>query len=320
MIENLLKNSDEFRQIVSDLTKKIASQTLVSFDLQLIFRKLATYAVNQFDIENELIKKYQIAPDFASDLQKSQEYFLAQITQICEDVSLNLWRARSLLFFLISWLDSHEIAQNSLLIGSVANIVQGTISKIDEIVRGNSNPNADIIEICNAYETNNVKFRLDLIAPTSSVTSIFSGSNLTTPALYALVNLNPFIVSGVNSNAYAELEKYKAEYSENYVSDKAKMFKALMDTPKVGSYYDDYETGKKISYYTSVTDPDSTDEYNLTDTAYTFGTNKNDIVTASVGKANRIYTLAGDDTITLTSGSDYIEAGCGSCLQGSEGN
>ena len=210
-----------------------------------------------------------------------------------------------------NYLSGFYNAQNSLLIGSVANIVQGTISKIDEIVRGNSNPNADIIEICNAYETNNVKFRLDLIAPTSSVTSIFSGSNLTTPALYALVNLNPFIVSGVNSNAYAELEKYKAEYSENYVSDKAKMFKALMDTPKVGSYYDDYETGKKISYYTSVTDPDSTDEYNLTDTAYTFGTNKNDIVTASVGKANRIYTLAGDDTITLTSGSNYIEAGSG---------
>jgi type I secretion target GGXGXDXXX repeat protein domain protein len=73
-----------------------------------------------------------------------------------------------------NYLSGFYNAQNSLLIGSVANIVQGTISKIDEIVRGNSNPNADIIEICNAYETNNVKFRLDLIAPTSSVTSIFS--------------------------------------------------------------------------------------------------------------------------------------------------
>ena len=151
----------------------------------------------------------------------------------------------------------------------------------------------------------NNSLHLEVIAKDTDTTSIFSGSNLSTPALYALVNLNPFIVSGVNSNAYAELEKYKAEYSENYVSDKAKMFKALMDTPKVGSYYDDYETGKKISYYTSVTDPDSTDEYNLTDTAYTFGTNKNDIVTASVGKANRIYTLAGDDTIKLTGGSNY---------------
>ena len=155
------------------------------------------------------------------------------------------------------------------------------------------------------YGANDNSLHLNVITPKSSVTSIFSGSNLSTPALYALVNLNPFIVSGVNSNAYSELEKYKDEYSENYIKDKAKMFKALMDTPKVGSYYDDYETGKKISYYTSVTDPDSTDEYNLTDTAYIFGTNKNDIVTASVGKANRIYTLAGDYTIKLTGGSNY---------------
>ena len=151
----------------------------------------------------------------------------------------------------------------------------------------------------------NNSLHLEVITKDTDTTSIFSGSNLSTPALYALVNLNPFIVSGVNSNAYSELEKYKDEYSENYIKDKAKMFKALMDTPKVGSYYDDYETGKKISYYTSVTDPDSTDECNLTDTAYTFGTNKNDIVTASVGKANRIYTLAGDDTIKLTGGSNY---------------
>ena len=155
------------------------------------------------------------------------------------------------------------------------------------------------------YGANDNSLHLDVITPKSSVTSIFSGSNLSTPALYALVNLNPFIVSNINSNAYSELERYKDEYNKNYVSDKAKMFKALMDTPKVGSYYDDYETGKKISYYTSVTDPDSTDEYNLTDTAYIFGTNKNDIVTASVGKANRIYTLAGDDTIKLTGGSNY---------------
>ena len=155
------------------------------------------------------------------------------------------------------------------------------------------------------YGANDNSLHLNVITPKSSVTSIFSGSNLSVAELYALVNFNPFIVSNINSNAYSEIEKYRDEYSENYIKDKAKMFKALMDTPKVGSYYDDYETGKKISYYTSVTDPDSTDEYNLTDTAYTFGTNKNDIVTASVGKANRIYTLAGDDTIKLTGGSNY---------------
>ena len=151
----------------------------------------------------------------------------------------------------------------------------------------------------------NNSLHLEVITKDTDATSIFSGSNLSVAELYALVNFNPFIVSNINSNAYDEIEKFKDEYSKNYVSDKAKMFKALMDTPKVGSYYDDYETGKKISYYTSVTDPDSTDEYNLTDTAYTFGTNKNDIVTASVVKANRIYTLAGDDTIKLTGGSNY---------------
>ena len=127
----------------------------------------------------------------------------------------------------------------------------------------------------------NNSLHLEVIAKDTDTTSIFSGSNLSVAELYALVNFNPFIVSNINSNAYSEIEKYRDEYSENYIKDKAKMFKALMDTPKVGSYYDDYETGKKISYYTSVTDPDSTDEYNLTDTAYTFGTNKNDIVKKS---------------------------------------
>ena len=155
------------------------------------------------------------------------------------------------------------------------------------------------------YGANDNSLHLEVITKDTDTTSIFSGSNLSVAELYALVNFNPFIVSNINSNAYDEIEKFKDEYSKNYVSDKAKMFKALMDTPKVGSYYDDYETGKKISYYTSVTDPDSTDEYNLTDTAYTFDTNKNDIVTASVGKANRIYTIAGDDTIKLTGGSNY---------------
>ena len=190
---------------------------------------------------------------------------------------------------------------NANVIGVVNNALNKFIKIIDSLnIEFALN---STIDICNALEKKN--FHLNLLTPNSSITSIFSGSSLSTPALYALVNLNPFIISGIKSNAYNELEKYKDEYSKNYVSDKAKMFKALMDTPKVGSYYDDYETGKKISYYTSVTDPDSTDEYNLTDTAYTFGTNKNDIVTASVGKANRIYTLAGDDTIKLTGGSNY---------------
>ena len=198
-----------------------------------------------------------------------------------------------------NYLSGFYNAQNSLLIGSVANIVQGTISKIDEIVRGNSNPNADIIEICNAYETNNVKFRLDLIAPTSSVTSIFSGSNLSTPALYALVNLNPFIVSNINSNAYSELERYKDEFSENYVSDKAEMFvKAMKKEQYDITYYKDEISGIEIK---------ASHQYQ----SYNFGSNNNDTIIAG-NKINHIYSLAGDDTIKLTGGSNYIEAGSGS--------
>jgi len=200
-----------------------------------------------------------------------------------------------------NYLSGFYNAQNSLLIGSVANIVQGTISKIDEIVRGNSNPNADIIEICNAYETNNVKFRLDLIAPTSSVTSIFSGSNLTTPALYALVNLNPFIVSNINSNAYSELEKYKDEFSENYIKDKAKMFEAVLKYPNtkpVNFSYFDIKTKKEL--YS-----------NYPGSIGVFGTNLDETIQTRSSFNNRIYALAGNDSIEGGKYNNYIEAGSG---------
>ena len=200
-----------------------------------------------------------------------------------------------------NYLSGFYNAQNSLLIGSVANIVQGTISKIDEIVRGNSNPNADIIEICNAYETNNVKFRLDLIAPTSSVTSIFSGSNLTTPALYALVNLNPFIVSNINSNAYSELEKYKDEFSENYIKDKAKMFEAVLEYPNkkpVNFSYFDIKTKKELYG-------------NYAGNDVVFGTNLDETIQTRSSFNNRIYALAGNDSIEGGKYNNYIEAGSG---------
>ena len=205
-----------------------------------------------------------------------------------------------------NYLSGFYNAQNSLLIGSVANIVQGIISKIDEIVRGNSNPNADIVEICNAYETNNVKFRLDLIAPTSSVTSIFSGSNLTTPALYALVNLNPFIVSNINSNAYSELEKYKDEFSENYIKDKAKMFEAVLKYPNtkpVNFNYFDIKTKKELysNYPGSIG----------IQTDVVFGTNLDETIQARSNFNNRIYALAGNDSIEGGKYNNYIEAGSG---------
>ena len=206
---------------------------------------------------------------------------------------------------------------NSLFSGSVASIAQSTISQIEKIV-GKANGANDIIEICNAYENNNVKFNLDLISPNSNVTSFFSGSNLSTPALYALVNLNPFIVSGVDSSAYSELEKFKDEYSGNYVSDKAKMLEALLGKSNSSAYYSDLQTGK-IYHSETIVDDATTDEYIVANKGFFFGTNSNDIITGKLGenfidirKENFIYTLAGDDRITLSSGSNYIEAGSGS--------
>lgn len=205
-----------------------------------------------------------------------------------------------------NYLSGFYNAQNSLLIGNMANIVQRTISKIDEIVRGNSNPNADIIEICNAYETNGVKFNLNLISPTSSITSIFSGSNLTTPALYALVNLNPFIVSNINSNAYSELEKYKDEFSENYIKDKAKMFEAVLKYPNtkpVNFSYFDIKTKKELysNHLGSVG----------IQTDVVFGTNLDETIQARSNFNNRIYALAGNDSIEGGKYNNYIEAGSG---------
>ena len=151
------------------------------------------------------------------------------------------------------------------------------------------------------YGANNNSLHLDVITKDSSVTSIFSGSNLTTPALYALVNLNPFIVSNINSNAYDEIEKFKDEYSENYIKDKAKMFSELLGNhngANLGTYYKDLQSGKEL---------DLTQDFNGYYDEIVFGTNSNDNITNLGSKSgeHKFYTLAGDDTIKLTGGSNY---------------
>ena len=243
-------------------------------------------------------------------------HFIIDLTQILYfyDMAISNGASENVV---TNYLSGFYNTPNSLFSGSVASIAQSTISQIEQIV-GKANGANDIIEICNAYENNNVKFNLDLISPNSNVTSFFSGSNLSTPALYALVNLNPFIVSGVDSSAYSELEKFKDEYSGNYVSDKAKMLEALLGKSNSSAYYSDLQTGK-IYHSETIVDDATTDEYIVANKGFFFGTNSNDIITGKLGenfidtrKENFIYTLAGDDRITLSSGSNYIEAGSGS--------
>lgn len=116
-----------------------------------------------------------------------------------------------------------------------------------------------------------------------------------------MVNFNPFIVSNINSNAYDEIEKFKDEYSENYIKDKAKMFSELLGNhngANLGTYYKDLQSGKEL---------DLTQDFNGYYDEIVFGTNSNDNITNLGSKSgeHKLYTLAGDDTIKLTGGSNY---------------
>ena len=147
----------------------------------------------------------------------------------------------------------------------------------------------------------NNSLHLEVIAKDTDTTSIFSGSNLSVAELYALVNFNPFIVSNINSNAYDEIEKFKDEYSENYIKDKAKMFSELLGNhngANLGTYYKDLQSGKEL---------DLTQDFNGYYDEIVFGTNSNDNITNLGSKSgeHKFYTLAGDDTIKLTGGSNY---------------
>ena len=161
----------------------------------------------------------------------------------------------------------------------------------------------------------NNSLHLEVIAKDTDATSIFSGSNLSTPALYALVNLNPFIVSNINSNAYSELERYKDDFTKGYIEDKAKMFKAALTSSRTldNKYYQDNISGIKIKPMFDNTGIVSSGDIKE---QYYFGSNERDIITinsngVSSNAENKIYTLAGDDTIIASKGNNYIEAGSG---------
>ena len=157
------------------------------------------------------------------------------------------------------------------------------------------------------YGANDNSLHLDVITPKSSVTSIFSGSNLSTPALYALVNLNPFIVSGIKPRAYTILEKHKDDFTKGYIEDKAKMFKAALTSSRTldNKYYQDNISGIKIKPMFDNTGIVSSGDIKE---QYYFGSNERDIITinsngVSSNAENKIYTLAGDDTIIASKGN-----------------
>jgi len=149
---------------------------------------------------------------------------------------------------------------------------------------------------------------LEVIIKDSSISSIFSNSSIPIENLYALVYLNPFMVTNIDSPAYKELEKYKDEYSDNYIKDKTVMFKKALDGKAAinGIYFKDYESNLDL---------DTTQDFNGMYDEYHFGTNSNDTIEPIGTKIsldkNRIYALGGDDHIKAPNGSNYIEAGSG---------
>ena len=208
---------------------------------------------------------------------------------------------------------------------SVEYVATQTLNAINKIVNGNNAEQKDIIDMVIDFEKNDTKFSINLLHKDSPVNSFFPNSSIPISALYSLIHLNPFIVSGADFSAYKELEKYKDEYSDNYIKDKADMFKKALDGGAAinGTYFKDYETNLILD---SRELDNGAEDFIGIYREYHFGTNLNDTIetikTETDLKQNHIYSLAGDDNIKIVGGSAYIEAGSGNDtidLRGSKG-
>uniref|UniRef100_UPI002609BFB5 calcium-binding protein n=1 Tax=uncultured Campylobacter sp. TaxID=218934 RepID=UPI002609BFB5 len=226
--------------------------------------------------------------------------------------------------FVTNYLSSYYKNIVSSMTGEgIANIAEKIIQDIDKTI-GKAQGKSDIIDICQIYDSDKTNFTLELIPFNAPINQIFPDSNIPIEKLYALVNLNNFIISDIDLPAYKELEKYKDEYSDNYVKDKSKMLqKVLISKAVSGEYYKDYQSNIELK-------PLFDESGQITDSPnnqFIFGTNKNDDIENIKSKLNpdthtKIYALAGDDNIKIVGGSAYIEAGSGNDtidLRGSKG-
>jgi len=132
-------------------------------------------------------------------------------------------------------------------------------------------------------------------------------------SLYALLNLNPFIIEGDYLPAYAEINP--SDYSDMYMKDR--------------SYYLYYTIDKKYRYDTVVglnyyEDKELGSEYTLDNSTWNnkviFGSDGADIINGGKG-SDHLYGGAGDDTFIGGRGDDYLEGGKGDdTLMGGLGN
>ena len=194
---------------------------------------------------------------------------------------------------------------SSIVSKSIADIAEKIIQDIDKTI-GKAIGKSDIIDICQIYDTDKADFTLELIPFNASINQIFPDSNISIEKLYALVNLNNFIISDIDIPVYKELEKYKDEYSDDYIEDKAKMFEAALKYPDkkpVNFNYFDIETKKELYSNPAGNSDKGTDVI--------FGVNLDETIQARPNFNNRIYALAGNDSIKGGKHDNYIEAGSG---------
>ncbi|MCF6323460.1 MAG: hypothetical protein L3J89_03905 [Gammaproteobacteria bacterium] len=141
---------------------------------------------------------------------------------------------------------------------------------------------------------------------------------------YALVNLNPFAITG-NAGLYLSSEWSADNFTEQYLQDRAYMLSQLSSrnaqdsviVPETGGlreYYDDRASGiEALTFATPGSDvPDDV-------VRYTFGDDNLDTINGG-NQGDYLYGGAGNDTITGNAGADYIEGNDGAdILNGGEG-
>ncbi|HFK4064740.1 TPA: calcium-binding protein [Kluyvera ascorbata] len=150
---------------------------------------------------------------------------------------------------------------------------------------------------------------------------------------YALINLNPFVITDYNYSAYALNPEYQyANYSEQYWQDRAKMTYWRIQYQLQGldvseqmnsdSTYGNYD-------FVDMSTPLSGSDYmqlsidgrgiSMDDHKIIFGSQKSDSITGA-GGSDHLYGNEGNDVISGAAGSDYLEGGNGDdTLEGGSG-
>ena len=140
-----------------------------------------------------------------------------------------------------------------------------------------------------------------------------------TAALFALVKMNPFVVTGVDySNLNQDGLLDLANYSDNYLEDQALFLYHTTHTDAPSPT--DYDIQFSDSTYGITASADNGTVDLTDDQHYIFGNLEGELIEGE-GEEDHLYGMAGNDQIFGNGGNDYIEGGKGQdILKGGHGN